>query len=189
MRKAVLLFAPLLGIATPATVAAAQTGAPPPLAYDAPPPPDYDADRDAYERDHFNSAQDYRNYAQDRAVDSRDSYERARDQYYRDRENYERSRDAYYRSRDSYYRDYDQASAPPPAPPPAYVGQTWRGEDGRTYCRRSDGTTGLIIGGAGGALIGRAIDGGRHRAVGTILGLGAGALLGRSVDQHAAECR
>ena len=29
-----------------------------------------------------------------------------------------------------------------------YVGPVWRGEDGRRYCRRSNGTTGLIIGGA-----------------------------------------
>lgn len=64
-----------------------------------------------------------------------------------------------------------------------YNGPTWRGRDGRLRCRRSNGTTGLIIGAAGGALIGREIDGGRNRATGTILGAAAGALIGREVDR------
>jgi hypothetical protein len=67
--------------------------------------------------------------------------------------------------------------------------RVWRGDDGRTYCRKKDGTTGLIIGGAAGALLGREIDGGRDRTVGTILGAAAGALLGREVDGHGVSCR
>lgn len=59
----------------------------------------------------------------------------------------------------------------------------WRGEDGRNYCRRSDGTVGLIVGGAAGALAGRAIDTRGERATGTILGAAAGALLGREIDR------
>lgn len=59
----------------------------------------------------------------------------------------------------------------------------WRGEDGRNYCRRSDGTVGLIVGGAGGALLGRAIDTRGERATGTILGAAAGALVGRELDR------
>ena len=65
-----------------------------------------------------------------------------------------------------------------------YQGPVWQGEDGRMYCRRSNGTVGLIVGGAGGALIGRAIDGGRSRATGTILGAAAGALIGREIDRN-----
>ncbi len=57
----------------------------------------------------------------------------------------------------------------------------WRGSDGRTYCRKSDGTVGLIIGGAGGALLGRAVDTRGERATGTILGAAAGALIGKSL--------
>lgn len=64
----------------------------------------------------------------------------------------------------------------------------WRGDDGRYYCRRSDGTTGLIIGGAVGALIGRSLDDGRDRTLGTIIGAGAGALLGRSIDRGEMRC-
>lgn len=63
-----------------------------------------------------------------------------------------------------------------------YRGPTWRGNDGRTYCRKSDGTTGLIIGGAAGALLGREIAGRGDRTLGTILGAAGGALLGKSID-------
>ena len=61
--------------------------------------------------------------------------------------------------------------------------QVWRGGDGRLYCRRKNGTTGLIIGGAAGALLGRQLDGGQHRTLGTVLGGAAGALLGREIDR------
>jgi outer membrane lipoprotein SlyB len=64
----------------------------------------------------------------------------------------------------------------------------WQGADGRTYCRKSNGTVGLVIGGAGGALLGRAVDGGRSRATGTILGAAAGALIGREI-QRKRRCR
>ena len=59
----------------------------------------------------------------------------------------------------------------------------WRGDDGRYRCRRSDGTVGLIVGAAGGALVGRAVDTRGERATGTVLGAAAGALLGREVDR------
>jgi hypothetical protein len=64
-----------------------------------------------------------------------------------------------------------------------YNGPTWRDNRGRWRCRRSNGTTGLIIGAAGGALIGRELDGGRNRTTGTILGAAAGALIGREVQR------
>ena len=69
--------------------------------------------------------------------------------------------------------------------------QTWQGEDGRSYCRRSDGTTGLVVGGGAGALVGRGIDGGRHRGVGTIIGGVIGALVGSAVERSANQqsCR
>jgi hypothetical protein len=63
-----------------------------------------------------------------------------------------------------------------------YRGREWRGRDGRTYCRKSNGTTGLIVGGVGGALAGRAIDTHGNRTTGTVLGAAAGALLGKEVD-------
>lgn len=80
-----------------------------------------------------------------------------------------------------YDRDYDE---------PLYRNtRVWRGDDGRTYCRRSDGTTGLIIGAAGGALLGREVAGRRgDRTLGAILGGAAGALLGKSLDDGV-KCR
>lgn len=64
----------------------------------------------------------------------------------------------------------------------------WRGADGRTYCRRRDGTVGLVVGGVAGALVGRAVDTRGDRAVGTLLGAGAGALLGREIQRNR-RCR
>ena len=64
----------------------------------------------------------------------------------------------------------------------------WRGRDGRTYCRKSDGTVGLIVGGVGGALVGRSIDTQGDRATGTILGAAAGALIGKEIDSKR-RCR
>src|SRR5687768_3307593 len=70
-----------------------------------------------------------------------------------------------------------------------YYGPTWQDGQGRTRCRRPNGTVGLIIGGAAGALIGREIDGGRNRTTGTILGAAAGALIGREVARNRRRCR
>ena len=68
--------------------------------------------------------------------------------------------------------------------------QQWRGDDGRIYCRRPNGTTGLLVGGAAGALAGRAIDTRGERTTGTILGGALGALLGRHVERNVvARCR
>ena len=70
-----------------------------------------------------------------------------------------------------------------------YKGRMWQDSQGRWRCTRSNGTTGLIIGAAGGALVGRAIDTRGERATGTILGAAAGALVGRSIDRNRVRCR
>lgn len=67
--------------------------------------------------------------------------------------------------------------------------EIYRGSDGRYYCKRSDGTTGLVIGGASGALLGNVIDGGRNRVAGTLIGGALGALIGKSVDQNNSDIR
>jgi len=65
----------------------------------------------------------------------------------------------------------------------------WQGQDGRYYCKRSNGTVGLLVGGAAGALVGRAIDTRGERATGTIIGAAAGALLGRHIQKKREEAR
>jgi len=65
----------------------------------------------------------------------------------------------------------------------------WRGDDGRYYCHRSNGTTGLLVGAALGALLGRSVDRRGDRSTGTILGAAAGALLGREVERGQTRCR
>lgn len=71
-----------------------------------------------------------------------------------------------------------------------YDGPVWRGRDGRYHCRRNDGTTGLLIGGAVGGVVGHEIVGrhGDHTA-GTILGIAGGALIGRAIDRNGSHCR
>jgi len=65
----------------------------------------------------------------------------------------------------------------------------YRGDDDRYYCRRSDGTTGLLVGAALGGVLGNSLDRGRSSTVGTLLGAGAGALLGREIDRGQVVCR
>ncbi len=71
----------------------------------------------------------------------------------------------------------------------SYDDRIWRSRDGQYHCRRDNGTTGLIIGGAVGALVGRELDGGRDRTVGTIIGAAGGSLLGRAIDRGELRCR
>ncbi len=65
----------------------------------------------------------------------------------------------------------------------------YRGQNGRFYCRRNDGTTGLIIGGLAGGTLGNIIAGGDSRLLGTLLGGAGGALLGRSIERGQVVCR
>lgn len=74
-----------------------------------------------------------------------------------------------------------------------YQYREWRGRDGRVYCRRSNGTTGLVVGGVAGALVGRTIDTGGDRTIGTLGGAALGALAGRAIerggDNNRRHCR
>lgn len=110
----------------------------------------------------------YGDYDDDRRWGRNDRYERrAERRYERDQRRYEREQRRYERQQQRY----------------------WRGDDGRYYCRKSDGTTGLIVGGAAGALLGREIAGRNgDRTLGAILGAAGGALLGKSIDSKV-TCR
>ena len=65
----------------------------------------------------------------------------------------------------------------------------WRGNDGRYRCKKDNGTTGLLIGGAVGGLAGHEIAGGGDKLLGTVLGAAGGALLGREIDKDKYRCR
>lgn len=67
--------------------------------------------------------------------------------------------------------------------------RVWRGRDGNYHCRRSNGTTGLIIGAGVGALLGRTVDTHGDRTLGTLLGAAGGGLLGREIEGHNLRCR
>jgi hypothetical protein len=60
--------------------------------------------------------------------------------------------------------------------------RVYRGNDGRYYCRRSDGTTGLIVGAIAGGVLGNIIAPGDSKTLGTILGALGGAAVGRLAD-------
>ena len=65
----------------------------------------------------------------------------------------------------------------------------YRGSDGRYYCRRSDGTTGLIVGAVAGGVLGNVIAQGDSKLLGTIIGAAAGGVIGRAIDRGEMRCR
>ncbi|GGN58458.1 hypothetical protein GCM10011349_38050 [Novosphingobium indicum] len=67
--------------------------------------------------------------------------------------------------------------------------RVWRGRDGRYYCKRDNGTTGLIIGAGVGALAGHELAGSGDRTLGAILGGVIGGVLGREIDRGDLRCR
>lgn len=73
--------------------------------------------------------------------------------------------------------------------PLGYNDPIWRGYDNRYYCRRSDGTTGLIIGGLTGGTLGNVLAPGGSKVLGSIIGGTLGAVIGQSVDRGRIVCR
>jgi len=69
-----------------------------------------------------------------------------------------------------------------------YEEAVYRGDDGRYYCHRSDGTTGLIVGAVAGGLIGNQLARGKSATLGTVLGAGAGALIGQAIEKDTVYC-
>lgn len=67
--------------------------------------------------------------------------------------------------------------------------QVWRGRDGKYYCKRDNGTTGLVIGAAVGALAGNEIAGDGDKLLGTLLGAAVGGVLGRAIDRGDLQCK
>ncbi len=70
-----------------------------------------------------------------------------------------------------------------------YEGRYWQGDDGRYRCRRSNGTTGLLVGAGLGALLGNEIAGRGDRTLGAVVGGLGGAAAGRAIDRSRVSCR
>lgn len=109
------------------------------------------------------------------------TFDHGRHDRYERRGHYDRDRrdNARYRGRgqpQSYYSGYSRDRGEPVRRDT----RVWRGNDGRYYCRKSNGTTGLLIGAGAGALLGREIAG--DRTLGAILGAVGGGLLGKTLD-------
>ena len=132
-------------------------------------------------RDRYEDRWDRREDRQDRQEDRRD---RREDRWDRREDRYD-ARNSYWDAARYYRRDNRRYG-------PRRLGRNdrvYRGSDDRYYCRRDDGTTGLIVGGMGGAVLGHITAPGGSKTLGTIIGAGAGALIGRAIDDGDIVCR
>ena len=143
-------------------------------------------DRAEEQRDRAEEQRDRREDQRDRREDERDRREARRDR--------REDRDRDYRWRAGYgswnpaphYRRDDRRYRP------RRMGRQdviYRGSDDRYYCRRDDGTTGMIVGGIAGGVLGNVIARERSKTLGTIIGASAGAIIGRSIDNGDIVCR
>jgi uncharacterized protein YozE (UPF0346 family) len=136
---------------------------------------DEEARFDAAQRRFDNEYEQYQaavdRYRRSRASSRPTSY----DPRYDDDPNYDPARD--YRSGNYQERTLSQDE------------RVYRGEDGRYYCKRNDGTTGLIVGAAAGGLFGNVIAGRRSSTVGTLLGAIAGGAAGSAIDRNQQQVR
>ena len=73
--------------------------------------------------------------------------------------------------------------------PLGYNDEVYRGRDGRYYCRRGDGTVGLVVGAGVGAVLGSMVAGRGSRTLGAILGGAAGAAAGAAIERGEVRCQ
>jgi hypothetical protein len=130
--------------------------------------------------DRYRNDSRYDDYRYDQYRDDRYQYNDrsySGDRYAAPRDDWDASR--YYRRDDRRYRPYRMGRND----------RIYRGSDNRYYCRRDDGTSGLIIGGITGGVLGSIIAPGGSRTLGAIIGAGAGAAIGRAADDGDIVCR
>ncbi|MFC3712085.1 hypothetical protein ACFOMD_05870 [Sphingoaurantiacus capsulatus] len=141
-------------------------------------------DRKEYRKEVRKAEKEYRKDVRD----ARKDYREARRDDWRGYRSYDYNRvDPRYGNyyADRYYRDgsYYQPRQL------AYNDRVYRGQNGQYYCRRADGTTGLIIGGLAGGALGNIIAPGGSKTLGTIIGAVAGGVGGRALDRNKVSCR
>ena len=134
--------------------------------------------------------QNRRDRYEDRRERREGRWDRREDRW--DRREDRRDRDDRYDARGGYWDPARYYRRDDRRYPPRRLGRNdriYRGSDNRYYCRRDDGTTGLIVGVMAGGVIGSIIAPGGSKTLGTILGAGAGALIGRAIDDGDVVCR
>ncbi|NIJ22723.1 glycine zipper 2TM domain-containing protein [Sphingomonas japonica] len=67
--------------------------------------------------------------------------------------------------------------------------QVFRGRDNRYYCKRDDGSTGLIVGAIAGGVLGNIIAPGGSKTLGSLIGGAGGAIAGEQIDRGDVQCR
>jgi hypothetical protein len=151
---------------------------------------------DRYDRDHrYDRREDRRDRDYDRDRDWQGDRDwRRDDDWRRDRREWRRYDDERFERgerRDDAARGYYWVAPPVYAPTWRLEGydSIYRGYDDRYYCHRSDGTTGLIVGGITGGVLGSIIAPGHSKTLGGILGAAGGAIVGRSIDRTNIVCR
>jgi Glycine zipper 2TM domain len=133
-----------------------------------------------------------RRYGYDDPFDRRDEQRDRREERRDPREERRDHRDGYWGAGygawnpTPYYRRDDRRYRPRRMGRNDYI---YRGSDDRYYCRRDDGTAGLIIGGIAGGVLGNIIARERSKTIGTIIGASAGAMIGKSIDDGNIVCR
>lgn len=141
-------------------------------------------DRKEYRKEMREARKEYRRDVKEARRDLRE----ARRDDWRSYRNYDYNRvDPYYGNyyADRYYRDgsyYQQRQL-------AYNDRIYRGQNGQYYCRRADGTTGLIVGALAGGALGNVIAPGQSKTLGTVLGAVAGGVAGRALARDKVSCR
>ena len=64
----------------------------------------------------------------------------------------------------------------------------YRDRNGNYYCKRPDGSTGAVVGGLAGGVLGNVIAPGGSKTLGTILGAAGGAIAGQAIDRNNLRC-
>lgn len=136
-----------------------------------------------------------RRYGDNRDVrDEQRDVRRAQKEYRQDARDWQRGRNYSYNRPDPRYNGYfaDNYYRGGQAYRPYRLSgndRIYRGRDNRYYCRRNDGTTGLVVGALGGGVLGNVIAPGGSKTLGSLLGGGLGAVLGNSIDRNNVSCR
>ncbi|PZU50725.1 MAG: hypothetical protein DI568_02955 [Sphingomonas sp.] len=149
-------------------------------------------DRDNNRREWQDNRHDKRN---DRANDRRDR-NNAYNQGYRDGRQVQARQSQQYRGNSYGWQQPNYNSRYVNNSYPTYRGAAvrgsqpyWWGQNGQVYCRRQDGTAGLLVGALAGGTLGNMIAKQGDKTLGSVIGGTLGAVLGNEIAKGNARCR